>query len=145
MLNILIKGSGSYIPEIEVENLSFTEHPFFFSNGKKVQSSNEEVIEKFQEITGIYARRYVKPDQTCSQIATIAAEKAITSSNIDPETIDMIIVAQNFGDFMDKIGPDISSVSKILLDQANEKMDVAIVKRLFRAFGQMKYRKMFYQ
>lgn len=67
MLNILIKGSGSYIPEIEVENLSFAEHPFFFSNGKKFQSSNEEVLEKFQEITGIYARRYVKsPRETFS-------------------------------------------------------------------------------
>lgn len=43
-------------------------------------------------------RRYVKSDQTCSQIATIAAKKAIKSSKIDPETIDMIIVAQNFDD-----------------------------------------------
>jgi 3-oxoacyl-[acyl-carrier-protein] synthase-3 len=98
MKNTIIIGSGSYIPEIEVENTSFMEHPFSFNDGRKIQNSNTEVIAKFEEITGIQARRYVKQDQSCSEIASISAQKAIEDAGIDPETLDMIIVAHNFGD-----------------------------------------------
>lgn len=98
MRNTIITGSGSYIPEIEVENIQFIENPFCFDDGRRIQNDNKEVIEKFQEITGIQARRYVDDTQSCSQIATIAAKRAIENSGIDPEKIDMIIVAHNFGD-----------------------------------------------
>jgi 3-oxoacyl-[acyl-carrier-protein] synthase-3 len=98
MINTLITGSGSYIPEIEVDNISFIENRFFFNDGSRIPSDNEEVIEKFEEITGIRTRRYVQDDQSCSQIATIAGKRAIESAGVDPETIDIIIVAHNFGD-----------------------------------------------
>ena len=98
MLNTIITGSGSYVPEIEVENMSFNENPFCFDDGRRIQDSNAQVIDKFKEITGISARRYVNDNQSCSQIAFIAAERAIEDAKIDPETIDMIIVAHNFGD-----------------------------------------------
>lgn len=52
-----IIGSGSYIPKVEVENDEFIDNPFFFDDGKKVQSGNEDVIEKFRAITGISSRR----------------------------------------------------------------------------------------
>lgn len=98
MLNTVITGSGSYIPEIEVENINFIENPFCFDDGRRIQNNNQDVIEKFQEITGIRARRYVEDSQSCSQIATIAGKRAIEDAGIDPETLDMIIVAHNFGD-----------------------------------------------
>lgn len=98
MKNTVIIGSGSYIPEVEVENETFMENPFSFDDGRKIQNSNTEVIAKFEEITGIQSRRYVKKDQSCSEIASISAQRAIEDANIDPETIDMIIVAHNFGD-----------------------------------------------
>lgn len=98
MLNTIITGSGSYIPEIEVENIEFIENPFCFDDGRRIQNNNKEVIEKFQQITGIQARRYVNDTQSCSEIATLAAKRAIEDSGIDPEKIDMIIVAHNFGD-----------------------------------------------
>jgi len=98
MKNTVIIGSGSYIPEVEVENTSFMEHPFSFDDGRKIQNSNTEVIAKFEEITGIHARRYVSKDQSCSEIASIAAKRAVEDANIDTETLDMIIVAHNFGD-----------------------------------------------
>lgn len=37
---------------------------------------------------------------------------------------------------MDKSGVDISEVKKVLIHQANEKMDEAIIKRFFRLYGQ---------
>ncbi len=98
MINSVIIGSGSYIPEVEVENISFVENPFCFDDGRRIQNDNVATIQKFQEITGIQARRYVKENQTCSQIATISAERAIENAKIDKEEIDCIIVAHNFGD-----------------------------------------------
>lgn len=98
MKNTIITGSGSYIPSVEINNDSFIENPFCFDDGRRIQNDNKDVIQKFQEITGIQARRYVKDDQTCSQIATISAKRAIQDAEVNPEEIDMIIVAHNFGD-----------------------------------------------
>ena len=39
-----------------------------------------------------------KPHQTASDLAFLAAEKAIEDASLDPETLDYIIVAHNFGD-----------------------------------------------
>ncbi|HTO35290.1 MAG TPA: ketoacyl-ACP synthase III, partial [Flavobacterium sp.] len=55
------------------------------------------IAEKFKEITGIEERRYVTDDLLTSDIATIAARKAIEDAKIDPETLDYIIFAHNFG------------------------------------------------
>lgn len=98
MVNTVITGAGSYIPEVEVENVSFIENPFCFDDGRRIQFNNQEIIEKFQEITGIHARRYVNDTQSCSQIATIAGQRAIEHAGVNPEELDMIIVAHNFGD-----------------------------------------------
>jgi 3-oxoacyl-[acyl-carrier-protein] synthase-3 len=55
------------------------------------------VAEKFLEITGIEERRYVSDNLVTSDIALIAAQKAIEDAKIDPETLDYIIFAHNFG------------------------------------------------
>ena len=125
MLNTLITGSGSYIPEIEVSNTSFIENPFCFDDGRRIQNSNQEVIKKFQEITGIEARRYVNDSQSCSEIASVAAQRAIKSAGINPEDLDMIIVAHNFGDVINgsnqtDIVPSIASRVKHDLGIENE-------------------------
>lgn len=98
MLNTVITGSGSYIPEVEVENISFVENPFCFDDGRRIQNDNVSTIQKFQEITGIQSRRYVKEEQSCSHIASISAKRAIENAGIDAEELDCIIVAHNFGD-----------------------------------------------
>ncbi len=101
MKNTVIIGSGSFIPEVEIENDTFIENPFCFDDGRRIQNNNEDVIAKFQEITGITSRRYVNKDQSCSHIAGISAARAIQDAGIDPESLDMIIVAHNFGDVID--------------------------------------------
>jgi 3-oxoacyl-[acyl-carrier-protein] synthase-3 len=96
-MNIKITGSGSYIPTEIVSNNDFAQHVFLNDDGTPFPHSNEIVAEKFLEITGIQERRYVSDDLLTSDIATIAAQKAIADANLDPETLDYIIFAHNFG------------------------------------------------
>jgi 3-oxoacyl-[acyl-carrier-protein] synthase III len=97
-LNSIIIGTGCYIPTVVVKNSDFIDHSFFEKDNSAIDSPGEVVIDKFREITGIAERRWVTDEQDCSHIATIAAQAAIKDAGIDPETIDHIIVAQNFGD-----------------------------------------------
>ncbi len=97
-MNIKITGSGSYIPNRTVTNLDFAKHVFLNDDGTPLNYSNEIITEKFRQITGIEERRYVEDNLQTSDIALIAAQRAIEASGIDPETLDYIIFAHNFGD-----------------------------------------------
>lgn len=96
-MNIKITGSGSYIPTEIVSNNDFEKHVFLNEDGSSFKQSNEIIIQKFKGITGIEERRYVKDDLLTSDIAVIASRKAIDDAKIDPETLDYIIFAHNFG------------------------------------------------
>ncbi|MBF0694947.1 MAG: ketoacyl-ACP synthase III [Flavobacterium sp.] len=97
-MNIKIIGSGSYIPKLKVKNEDFIGYEFLNEEGQPLGHSNETIIGKFKNITGIAERRYAEDHLTTSDIAAIAAQGAIDSANIDAETIDYIILAHNFGD-----------------------------------------------
>lgn len=97
-MNIKITGTGSYIPTQVVSNQDFENHVFLNDDGTLFPHSNEIIAQKFLEITGIAERRYLSDDLNTSDVATIAAEKAIADANLDAETLDYIIVAHNFGD-----------------------------------------------
>ncbi|RMG79473.1 MAG: ketoacyl-ACP synthase III [Bacteroidetes bacterium] len=94
----VIKATGCYIPEVVVKNEDFLTNKFFEKDGTLVNKPNEEIIKKFEDITTIQERRYAPDNLLTSDIATLAAENALRSSKIDPETLDYIIVAHNFGD-----------------------------------------------
>ncbi|MDQ3048578.1 MAG: ketoacyl-ACP synthase III [Bacteroidota bacterium] len=96
-MNIKITGSGSYVPTEVVSNIDFAKHEFYNENGDVFPYSNEVIAKNFLDITGIEERRYVTNDLLTSDIATIAAKRAIADSGIDPETLDYIIFAHNFG------------------------------------------------
>ena len=96
-MNIKITGTGSYIPEIVQDNSKFLDRNFFDNEGNRIETKNEEIIEKFQKITGIRERRYAKDGLNTSDIAYLAAKEAIKNSKVDPEKIDYIILAHNFG------------------------------------------------
>jgi 3-oxoacyl-[acyl-carrier-protein] synthase-3 len=97
-MNIKITGIGSYIPEVKVANTDFDKHVFLNEDGSPFAHSNAIVIGKFKSITGIEERRYAPPHLNTSDLAFFAAQKAIKNAAINPETIDYIIVAHNFGD-----------------------------------------------
>lgn len=98
MKSTLITGTGSYIPEIVQRNEDFQHHKFFTAKGEAIETPSPEITEKFQQITGIRERRYVPQDLHASDIAFVASQRAIADSGIDPEEIDQIIFAHNFGD-----------------------------------------------
>jgi len=94
----VITGTGSYIPTIVKKNSDFINESFYNDKNEAFNTSNDIIIEKFKAITGIEERRYVTDDIDSSDMAVIAAQKAIDASGVDPEELDYIILAQNFGD-----------------------------------------------
>lgn len=94
----VITGTGKYIPQQRVKNTDLLDRIFHDKNGQQLTKPNEEIIEKFKAITTIGERRYVKNEYKTSDIAHFAAKDALDSSGIDPESLDYIIVAHNFGD-----------------------------------------------
>lgn len=97
-MGIKITGTGSYIPKSIEKNEDFHQHQFLNADGSKIDYPNEVIVEKFKAITGIVERRYADDQLVASDIGFLAAQKAIDDANIDPETIDYIICAHNFGD-----------------------------------------------
>lgn len=91
-------GLGSFIPNLKRKNSDFLKHEFLNLDGSGFPHANEITIEKFKAITGIEERRYLEEDLSTSDMATVAGQKAIENSGIDPETLDYIIVAHNYGD-----------------------------------------------
>lgn len=97
-MGIKITGTGCYIPTSIEKNESFDKHRFLNLDGSDLKHPNTVIIEKFKAITGIDERRYAHNHLTSSDLAFFAAEKAIADAKIDPEELDYIIMAHNFGD-----------------------------------------------
>ncbi|WP_338408218.1 ketoacyl-ACP synthase III [uncultured Flavobacterium sp.] len=121
-MKIKITGIGSYIPETIVANTDFDKHIFLNEDGSLFGSPNETIIEKFKSITGIEKRRYAAPDQCSSDLAFLASEKAIENAGIDPDTIDYIIFAHNFGDI--KYGTSQSDLVPSLAARVKQKLQI---------------------
>jgi len=97
-MNVKIIGSGSAIPRNIIPNIDFAQNEFLNEDGSPFPQPNEIITEKFKAITGIEERRYADADQVTSDLALEAAQKAINDADIDPESLDYIIFAHNFGD-----------------------------------------------
>jgi len=93
-----IVGTGSYVPDTVLTNAYFEE---------RLDTDNEWIVTR----TGIRERRIVRPDIATSDIATYAAEKALEDAKMNPQDIDMIIVAT--------VTPDMSFPSTACLVQKN--------------------------
>ena len=94
----IIVGTGCYIPPHRISNKDFLNNRFLDREGNAFEKSNEEIIKDFERITGIQERRYAPGDLVTSDMAKLAAEDALSSANINRESLDYIIVAHNFGD-----------------------------------------------
>jgi len=93
-----IIGVGNYIPSETITNLFFDKHIFLNEQGENLKEENSVITSKLKKITGIEERRYASNNQVTSDLGFIAAKNAIENSKIDPETLDYIIFAHNFGD-----------------------------------------------
>ncbi|WEK70360.1 MAG: ketoacyl-ACP synthase III [Candidatus Chryseobacterium colombiense] len=93
-----IIGVGNCIPSETITNLFFDKHIFLDDKGVLLKDNNFAITEKLKKITGIEERRYANREQVTSDLGLIAAQAAIEDSGIDPESLDYIIFAHNFGD-----------------------------------------------
>lgn len=121
-MKIKITGIGSYIPEKKINNTDFDKHIFLNEDGSPFAYPNEVVIKKFKGITGIEKRRYAEDHYNTSDLAFFAAEKAIKNAKINPETIDYIIFAHNFGDV--KCGTAQSDIIPSLATRVKNKLEI---------------------
>lgn len=97
-MKTVITGTGSFIPENIKTNRDFTIQDFYDERHKLLPYATEDIVRNFEVITGIRERRYASPDMNASDMAVEAARIAIADAGVDPELIDQVIVAHNFGD-----------------------------------------------
>ena len=84
MTNVGILGIGSYAPEKVFTNFDF----------EKILDTSDEWI---REMTGIEERRFAE-DMDTSDMALLAAERAIEDSGISKDDIDFVVVATSTGE-----------------------------------------------
>jgi 3-oxoacyl-[acyl-carrier-protein] synthase-3 len=99
-IRTVITGTGSYIPPNIKTNRDFSTQQFYGEDHQLIIAAPNEIADKFKDITGIEERRYADCNMNTSDMATLAAKKAIEDAGIDPETLDQIIVAHNFGNVL---------------------------------------------
>ncbi|MEX3557649.1 MAG: beta-ketoacyl-ACP synthase III [Burkholderia sp.] len=87
-----VLGTGSYLPPNRVTNQALAER--LAKDG--IETSDEWIVAR----TGIHARHFADPDVTTSDLALVAAQRAIEAADIDPQSIDLIIVATSTPDFV---------------------------------------------
>ena len=80
MIRSIVRGSGSALPKRVVTNAELA---------AQVDTSDEWIVER----TGIRQRYIAGADETTSTLATEAARKALETAQMDPATIDLIILA----------------------------------------------------
>lgn len=84
-MGIAITGSGSATPETVLDNCGLS---------RIVDTSDEWITSR----TGIKQRRLASPRESVSEIATVAARRAIASADILPTDLDLILLATSTPD-----------------------------------------------
>jgi 3-oxoacyl-[acyl-carrier-protein] synthase-3 len=87
-----VLGTGSYLPPGRVSNQELADR--LAKQG--VETSDEWIVAR----TGIHARYFAEPNVTTSDLALIASQRAIEAADVDPQSIDLIIVATSTPDFV---------------------------------------------
>lgn len=87
-----VLGTGSYLPPDRVTNQELADR--LAKDG--IETSDEWIVAR----TGIRARHFAASDVTTSDLALVAAQRAIEAADADPQSIDLIIVATSTPDFV---------------------------------------------
>ena len=86
-----IVGTGSYLPEKRVTNQELADQ----LAAKGIETSDEWIVSR----SGISARHYAEPEQASSDLGVLAAKRALEMAGMQPDDIDLIIVASSTPDF----------------------------------------------
>ena len=86
-----IIGTGSYLPQRRVSNEDLTAQ----LAAQGIETSDEWIVSR----SGISARHYAADGEMSSDLAANAARKALEMAELEPEQIDLVIVASSTPDF----------------------------------------------
>src|SRR6516225_3905428 len=81
----VVLGCGSYLPSRVLTNAELA---------RKVDTSDEWIVQR----TGIRERRIAAPGERTSDLALAAARAALKAGNVDPQSIDLIVLATSTPD-----------------------------------------------
>lgn len=87
-----VLSTGSYLPSNRVTNQDLADR----LAPRGIETSDEWIVAR----TGIRARHFANPDQATSDLALAASQRAIEVADIDPQSIDLIVVATSTPDFV---------------------------------------------
>jgi 3-oxoacyl-[acyl-carrier-protein] synthase-3 len=76
----LVTGLGHYVPSEVVTNAEI---------GARIGVDDEWIIKR----TGVKTRRRAAPNESLTDMATFAAKRTLADANVDPEDVDLVIVA----------------------------------------------------
>lgn len=79
-LRSVVRGTGSYLPAKRISNADLPAH---------LETSHDWIMER----TGIGARHVAADDETTSDLAVHAAQKALEAAQMSPDEIDLVILA----------------------------------------------------
>ena len=85
MIRSVVRGTGSFLPEKVLDNDDMS---------KLVDTSNEWIVQR----TGIERRHIAAEGETTSDLATMAARRALDNAGMDVADIDMIVMATSTPD-----------------------------------------------
>jgi 3-oxoacyl-[acyl-carrier-protein] synthase-3 len=86
-----IIGTGSYLPERRVTNQDLTDQ----LAAKGIETSDEWIVSR----SGISARHFAEPGEKSSDLAVKAAKRALDMAGLQPNDIDLIVLASSTPDF----------------------------------------------
>jgi 3-oxoacyl-[acyl-carrier-protein] synthase-3 len=87
-----ITGTGSYLPPRRVTNQELAEQ----LGRDGIETSHDWIFSR----SGIAARHYAEADVLCSDLAVKAAEQAIAAAGLEPNDIDLIVLATSTPDMV---------------------------------------------
>ncbi len=87
-----ITGTGSYLPPNRLTNEALAAQLALSG----VETSDQWIVER----TGIKARHFAAPDVVSSDLALVAAQRALEAADVDAANIDLIIVATSTPDMV---------------------------------------------
>jgi len=88
--NSRIAGTGSYLPAECLTNQQLTER----LAREGVETSDEWIVSR----SGISARHFAAPGEMASDMAKVAVQRALEAARMDPQQVDMLIVATSTPD-----------------------------------------------
>jgi 3-oxoacyl-[acyl-carrier-protein] synthase-3 len=87
-----IISTGSFLPTQRLTNTDLVQQ----LAAKGIETSHDWIVER----TGIQARHFAQPHESCSELALQAAKNALAFAKIDAQSIDLIIVATSTPDMV---------------------------------------------